>query len=134
MIGGNGPRRTLPLVAKYADEWNAVGLVLGDFVERAERLDQFLDELERERSSVKRTLMVQAPIGKDEAHLAARYSAETIARQRERGSLIGTPAELVEQLGRYAEAGIEGVQLQFWNQMISKASRLFATQVMPQLA
>src|SRR5918994_7613163 len=24
VIGGNGPRRTLPLVARYADEWNAV--------------------------------------------------------------------------------------------------------------
>jgi alkanesulfonate monooxygenase SsuD/methylene tetrahydromethanopterin reductase-like flavin-dependent oxidoreductase (luciferase family) len=26
LIGGNGPRRTLPLVARYADSWNAIGL------------------------------------------------------------------------------------------------------------
>ena len=24
LIGGNGPKKTLPLAAKYADEWNAV--------------------------------------------------------------------------------------------------------------
>ncbi len=134
VIGGNGPRRTLPLVAKYADEWNAVGLVLADFVERASRLDQLLDEQGRERSSVKRTLMVQVPIGRDEAHLATRYNPETIARQRERGGLVGTPSELVEQLGRYAEAGIQGVQLQLWDQDDIEGLELFASEVIPQLS
>jgi alkanesulfonate monooxygenase SsuD/methylene tetrahydromethanopterin reductase-like flavin-dependent oxidoreductase (luciferase family) len=103
-------------------------------VERAGRLDQLLGELGREPSSVKRTLMGQVPIGRDEAHLASRYSAETIARQRDRGSLIGTPSELVEQLGRYAEAGVEGVQIQLWNQDDIEGLELFASEVIPQLA
>ena len=39
VIGGNGPVRTLPLVAKYADEWNAVFLPLADFQDRNAKLD-----------------------------------------------------------------------------------------------
>ncbi len=31
VIGGNGPRRTLPLAARYADEWNAVFLTADEF-------------------------------------------------------------------------------------------------------
>jgi alkanesulfonate monooxygenase SsuD/methylene tetrahydromethanopterin reductase-like flavin-dependent oxidoreductase (luciferase family) len=79
-------------------------------------------------------VMVQAPIGRDEAHLASRYSAETIARQRERGSLAGTPSELVEQLGRYAGSGVQGVQIQLWNQDDIEGLELFASEVIPQLS
>ena len=32
-FGGNGPKRTLPLVAKYADEWNSTSMALDDYRE-----------------------------------------------------------------------------------------------------
>jgi alkanesulfonate monooxygenase SsuD/methylene tetrahydromethanopterin reductase-like flavin-dependent oxidoreductase (luciferase family) len=31
VIGGNGPRRTLPWAARYADEWNAVFVTADEF-------------------------------------------------------------------------------------------------------
>src|SRR5680860_276458 len=57
VIGGNGPRRTLPLAAKYADEWNAVFLPVDDVRDRVSRLDALLADVGRETASVKRTLM-----------------------------------------------------------------------------
>ena len=65
-------------------------------------------------------------VGRDPAELAARYSRLTAAnplagrtgdpeeglqRLRERGWLIGSPAEIVDSLGRLAEAGVGRVML-----------------------
>src|SRR3712207_563297 len=47
VIGGNGPRRTLPLAARYADEWNAVFLTASRFAELSTHLDELLHEARR---------------------------------------------------------------------------------------
>jgi len=56
LIGGNGVKRTLPLVARYADIWNGQFLTPGEFQERSARLDVLLSEGGRPRESVRRTL------------------------------------------------------------------------------
>jgi len=133
VIGGNGPRRTLPLVAKYADEWNAVGLDLDGFRERSALLDDLLAREGREPSAVKRTLMTRGIVGKDDADLARQADAETIAARKARGAVIGTPNEIVEQLGQYAEGGIQGVQLQWLDMDDITGLELIAAKVLPQL-
>ncbi|MGI8483043.1 MAG: TIGR03560 family F420-dependent LLM class oxidoreductase, partial [Thermomicrobiales bacterium] len=42
VIGGNGPKRTLPLVAKYADEWNSIYPKLDAYGDLMSRLDELL--------------------------------------------------------------------------------------------
>jgi len=61
LIGGNGVQRTLPLVARYADVWNAVYLPLQDFRERSARLDDLLQAQGRTPSDVKRSIMMPQP-------------------------------------------------------------------------
>jgi len=52
-IGGNGPRRTLPLVARYADAWHAFGTP-NSLREAYERLDQLAIEAGRDPSDILR--------------------------------------------------------------------------------
>lgn len=52
-IGGSGPRRTLPLVASYADVWHAWGTP-NSLREANERLDQLAKEVGREPSEIMR--------------------------------------------------------------------------------
>ena len=42
LIGGNGMQRTLPLVARYAREWNGVFITAGEYAQRNTRLDELL--------------------------------------------------------------------------------------------
>jgi len=57
LIGVNGEKRTLPLVARYADEWNAV-LTTADEVRRLNGvLDGLLEEQGRIPGDVRRSLM-----------------------------------------------------------------------------
>ena len=52
-IGGTGPRRTLPLVAKYADVWHAFGTP-NSLRDAYERLDQLAREAGRDPSDILR--------------------------------------------------------------------------------
>ena len=42
LVGGNGEKRTLPLAARYADEWNAVYITAERFKELAGKLDELI--------------------------------------------------------------------------------------------
>lgn len=133
VIGGNGPKRTLPLVAKYADEWNAVFADVEGIKERNAILDGLLAEQGRQPGDVKRTLMTRGLVGKSEADLASKVSAEQLASLRERGAVVGTPSEMVERLGVLAEAGVAGVQLQWLDLDDITGLELIASEVLPHL-
>ena len=66
LIGGNGPKRTLPLVAKYASEWNAVYIAPDRFQDLSSQLDELLVQNGRQPEAVRRSLMTRVVVG-DEA-------------------------------------------------------------------
>lgn len=65
LIGGNGPRRTLPLAARYADIWNATFLAPDAFRERSAALDELLRAAGRQPGDVRRTMMSSLFFGRD---------------------------------------------------------------------
>lgn len=115
LIGGNGPRRTLPLAARYADEWNGVYINPARYAELNQQLDDLLAAAGRELGSVKRSLMTGLIFGRDEAKvekwLAGRN--QSAAELRERGAAVGTGEEIVEQFDAWAEAGVQRIMLQW---------------------
>ncbi len=133
VIGGNGPKRTLPLAARYGDEWNAVFLTLDQFRERGTRLDELLAAEGRTPESLKRTLMTRGMIAHDEAGLLAKSSTEQLTQLRERGAVIGTPNEIVDQLGRLREGGVQGVMLQWADLDDLSGLELIASHVLPRM-
>ncbi|MFL6057425.1 MAG: TIGR03560 family F420-dependent LLM class oxidoreductase [Rubrobacteraceae bacterium] len=113
VIGGNGPRRTLPLAARYADEWNAVLIPPGRFAELSARLDELLREAGRPPEAVRRTLMTRAIFGRTTADVERKLAGKQADKHRARGTVVGTGPEVAEQLARLDEAGVERVMLQW---------------------
>ena len=115
LIGGNGPKRTLPLVARYAQEWNGVFLNPKDFGERNERLDQLLVENGRSPGDVRRSLMAGTIFGRDAEELNRKLSKgnRTVEEYRDSGLAVGTGDEIVEKLGRWSDAGVQRIMLQW---------------------
>jgi F420-dependent oxidoreductase-like protein len=115
LVGGNGERRTLPLAARYAAEWNAVYLPLEAWQRLNGRLDDLLKAEGRKPGSVRRSLMTGvrfAPNRKAlEAALAVR--SQTVEGLRKRGVVVGTGAEIKEQLAELDHAGVQRVMLQW---------------------
>ena len=113
VIGGNGPNRTLPLVARYADEWNAVFVPAKRFAELSTRLDDLIRAAGRSPERVRRTLMTRVVFGCTDAEVECKLGGESRERLRARGLVVGTSSEIVEQLGSLAEAGVQRVMLQW---------------------
>ncbi len=115
LIGGNGPRRTLPLAARYADEWNGVYLNPGRFAELNETLDSLLAAAGREPGDVRRSLMTGCLFGHDAAEVERKLAGRnrTAAEMRERGVAVGTAEEIATQLDEWAAAGVQRIMLQW---------------------
>jgi F420-dependent oxidoreductase-like protein len=111
LIGGNGLTRTLTLTAKYAKEWNALMVKPDRFAELNQHLDKMLETEGRTQKEVRRSMMVGCIFADDEDQLRQRVADRTRGERtaddlRQRGVIVGTADQMVEQLGRLAEVGL----------------------------
>jgi F420-dependent oxidoreductase-like protein len=134
VIGGNGPRRTLPLVARFASEWNANFLSPIKFTELNAHLDELLLAQGRLPKAVRRSMMQGTLFGRDEAEMARKANGRDLAGLSEHGVVGGPPAAAVEHLGRLAQAGVQRVMLQWLDLDDLDGVELLARTVLPQLA
>lgn len=116
LIGGNGEKRTLPLAARYADEWNAV-FTTADEVHRLNGiLDGLLRKQGRNPADVRRSLMTGCVFGKSDAEVkegCKLYGDTTLEELRKEGNIVGKGEQVSEQLAQLAETGIDRVMLQW---------------------
>ncbi len=132
MVGGSGEKVTLRLVAQYAQLCNVSGdaatveRLFGALREHCERLGRPYEE-------VTRTVYTSIIMGKDEADLAAKRErlSEFIPR---RGSLIGTPDQIVDAIGAYARVGTQYLIFRAPDWHDVETVQLFADKVIPALA
>jgi F420-dependent oxidoreductase-like protein len=113
IIGGMGPHRTPELAAKHANEFNAPFRSAVDSGEQFGRVREALERHGRAADDIVFSHAVTTVVGKDDAEVARR--AATIGREVDElrhSSAAGTPAQVVDTLGRYAEAGATRSYLQ----------------------
>jgi F420-dependent oxidoreductase-like protein len=126
LICGRGPRRTLRIVAEFADEWNCVNAADPSYAESVHMLARHCETVGRDPAAIRRSMMNFAIVGRDDravnrqAELASqmlgRGQAITPAQMRSaargRGLLCGRTDEVVEQLAELAAFGVQEVQFQ----------------------
>ncbi len=116
LIGGNGEKRTLPLAARYADEWNAV-FTTADEVRRLNGvLDKMLLDRGRNPRDVRRSLMTGCIFGdwsNRVEEVSQVYGKVTREELLESGFILGTGPQVAEQLAQLAETNIDRVMLQW---------------------
>jgi len=136
VIGGQGPHRTLPLVARFADEWNTPEISPQEFIRLNQQLDRLLQHAGRQPAEVRRSLMTNCTFGKDENEVRQKVAERTYARFtmeefRQRGAIVGTANQIVDQLGVWAEAGVQRVMLQWLDLDDIDSLEAIASQVAP---
>lgn len=116
-IGGNGRRRTIPLASRHADEWNATFATPEEYRELRDHFDDCLAAAGRASADVRHSMMVPLAVGRDEAEvervLDAHRGGAVAEELRERGAVVGTPAEAADQLDRLGEVGLDRVMGQW---------------------
>ncbi|MGW8144763.1 MAG: TIGR03560 family F420-dependent LLM class oxidoreductase [Anaerolineales bacterium] len=139
MIGGNGRKRTLPIAARYAREWNALMATPDRFVELNRYMDILLREQSRDIKEVRRSMMVGCIFGRNKNQLEERVAARTKGERtaddlRARGVVVGTSNQMVDQISQLEEAGVQRLMLQWLDLDDIDGLEAIATNVLPQLA
>jgi F420-dependent oxidoreductase-like protein len=134
LIGGRGPRRTPQLAARYADEFNVAFVSIEQTAAVFGRVREACQAAGRDPGSLVYSAGHTVCCGRDEAELARRAEAIgwDLATQRADG-LVGTPDEIVDRLGAYAELGATRFYLQVLDLHDLDHLELIASEVLPQV-
>ncbi|MEU8112577.1 LLM class F420-dependent oxidoreductase [Micromonospora sp. NPDC048947] len=134
LLGGTGPKRTPRLAARYADEFNLPFASVPDTAAQFDRVRAACVEIGRDPAGMVWSNALVLCCGRDDAEVARRAAA--IGRDPDElraNGLAGTPAEVLDTIGRYAEIGSERLYLQVLDLSDLEHLELVASEVMAKL-
>jgi alkanesulfonate monooxygenase SsuD/methylene tetrahydromethanopterin reductase-like flavin-dependent oxidoreductase (luciferase family) len=148
LIGGGGPRATLPIVARYADEWNMTTGSVDLVRARNQRLAELCADIRRDPATIRRSVATGFLIGRTRDELRERSRrlqslVPPLARvqlddvpgaAREMGWVVGRPVEIVAALQPLAQTGVDLAILGHYDLDDVAALESIAADVMPALA
>jgi F420-dependent oxidoreductase-like protein len=115
LVGGGGERRTLKLVAQYADACNVFGTDPEQLRHKYGVLRRHCETVGRDYADIEKTLLTQVSLTTEGSHRSL------------------TPAGLVERLGRAAEAGAQHAIFSLAGVTDLSRLELIGREVIPQL-
>ncbi|MEH1167110.1 LLM class F420-dependent oxidoreductase [Micromonospora sp. CPCC 205539] len=134
LLGGMGPKRTPRLAARYADEFNLPFAALPDTEAQFDRVRAACVEIGRDPAELVWSNALVLCCGRDDAEMARR--ADAIGRDPDElraNGLAGTPAEILDKIGRYAEVGSQRIYLQVLDLSDLEQIELVASEVLAKL-
>ena len=134
LVGGKGKRRTPALAAEFADEFNLPFVSLEVTSAQFGRVRKACEDIGRDPDELTYSNALVLCCGATEADVRRR--ADAIGRDADdlrATALAGTPAEVVDRIGQFAELGSERVYLQTLDLDDLDHIELVANEVVPQL-
>ena len=137
-IGGLGEKKTLKLVAKHADGWNAAYTTPENFARLGRKLDEWCEKQGRDPASLKRSINLTFNLATSEAQAKKelqqlREAWGPAADRIEGGALLGTPTQAIDRIKQYEAAGAHQVNIALrapWN---DEALEAYIDEVIPAL-
>jgi F420-dependent oxidoreductase-like protein len=135
LIGGTGQRRTPRLAVRYADEYNVAFNGVPETAAAFGRVRDACSAAGRAASSMTYSAAHVVCCGRSQAELERRAASigKDLGELREDG-VAGTPAEVAEKIGRYAELGAQRMYLQVLDLQDLDHLELIASEVVPLLS
>ncbi|HZG05011.1 MAG TPA: LLM class F420-dependent oxidoreductase [Streptomyces sp.] len=135
LIGGHGAKRTPALAARFADEFNIPFASIEDSERQFGRVRAAAEEHGRAADDLIYSNALVVCVGRDDAEVARRAAAigREVEELKENG-LAGSPAEVVDKIGRYAEIGSSRIYLQILDLHDLDHLELISSRVQSQLS
>ncbi|HVX45348.1 MAG TPA: LLM class F420-dependent oxidoreductase [Mycobacteriales bacterium] len=132
IVGGAGKRRTPALAARFAAEYNAGFQSVEKTVELFARAQDACVTAGRDPKSLRLSIAHATAVGKSDAELRELFGTDDVGAVKAR-SLVGSAAEVVDKLGRFAETGADHAYLQIQDMTDLDQVELIAAEVLPQI-
>ncbi len=129
MIGGAGEKLMLRVIAQHADWWNLVGISPEGYAHKIKILQRHCVEVGRDPAEIRKTWMGVVSIASTRSQ--AEQAMEGYPIWPEDVPIVGTPAEVVRQLQRYTELGVDLFILAFADEPGLGGLNLFIQEVWP---
>jgi F420-dependent oxidoreductase-like protein len=135
IVGGAGKNRTPALAAKHATEFNSAFKSAAEAAEQFTRVRAACADIGRDPETLTLSMAHTTIVGKDDAEVRRRLEMHgDNAEWMKANALVGTPAEVVDKLGRYAEAGADRAYLQIMDLADLDHLDLIAADILPQMS
>ena len=147
VMGGKGEKRTLPIVAREASEWNLSRLDADMYKQRRDVLNACCSDIGRDPKSIRHSVMTSYIIGRNKSELRERaalvskivrdlqhLSPDEVIEDRKSAWFVGTPKEIAEKMREHAGLGVDLFMLQHFLLDDSDALKLLASDVIPAVA
>jgi alkanesulfonate monooxygenase SsuD/methylene tetrahydromethanopterin reductase-like flavin-dependent oxidoreductase (luciferase family) len=147
LMGGKGRKRTIPLVAREAAEWNVSRLDTDLYKEASQDLERECREIGRDPKTIRHSVMTSYLIGRDRSELRERaaqvsrilpplsgMTPDEVLDNRKHAWFVGTPEEIAENMRGVAALGVDLFMLQHFLLDDSDALKLLASDVLPAVA
>ena len=137
-VGGAGERRTLPVVARYADVWNCPTYALAELPRKLDVLRAACAAIGRDPATLRVSeeavlaLVARRDQIEDARALAARRFPGPGWGFAD-GGYWGTPDDIVRRIRERRRLGLDGVVFFLHDRAQAETLRLLATEVLPQL-
>ena len=128
MIGGGGERKTLRVVAKYADWWNDVARPIPDLQHKLNVLKNHCDEVGRDFHSIRKSVSIGTFIDRKHQRALDRLAS---SRWSDSTVIAGDPESVREQYGELRELGFDMVMTYFDDFQDLTEMKLFVDEVIP---
>lgn len=131
IIGGIGSKRTPRLAAQYAAEYNQPFVPLSFYAEQVVRARAACDKIGRDPDDLIQSVCLTVCCGSHDDEVALRAGAigQSIDHLRE-NQLAGSPAEVLDRIADYVEAGAQRMYLQVMDLSDLDHIRLLGDQVL----
>jgi alkanesulfonate monooxygenase len=134
IVGGSGPKRTPMLAARYADEFNSTFTRPEHSAQLYAAAQVACERIDRDPASLRLSAAVTVVCGVDDDEISRRALAigQSVENLR-RNHACGTPAEVIDRLAEWGEAGATIVYTQLIDMTDLDHVRLIGEEVLPKL-
>lgn len=134
MVGGGGEQFTLRIAAKHADCWNFWGSL--DVMDRKlSVLADHCDTYDTEYDAIQKSWFARCVVRKTEEEVGELLESVPMFKEENLDEtehhLVGTPEQIIDDIQRYVDIGIDEVVVEFVDFPGTEGARLFAEEVVP---
>lgn len=135
LVGGQGPRRTPALAARFAQEFNLPFTPVSEHRAKYDRVRAACEEIGRDPDELTYSSALVVCCGRDDAEIARRAAAigRDVDELTENG-LCGTPEQVAERIAAYAAEGSQRIYLQVLDLSDLEHVALIGEEVLPAVA
>ena len=135
-IGGLGEKKTLKLVAKHADGWNAAYTTVDNFKRLSGILDNWCEQQQRDPVTLRRSVNLTFNLGMNQQEVDDQREQlikawGPAAKRIEGGALLCTPDEAPERIAAYRDAGANMINIALRAPWRDEALDAYLEQVIP---